>query len=293
MKTLCIKNNNLKTIDYLMNQISNIDLDDIIFSKRDFSKYTNIIIHYKGNNIDDFYDKISCAICNCIIDIYEPIILRNTLLTEYFYFDIQEIKQIEDNCNEILYDHTSTNSNIKSKFHFPISKKENKYDDRFLSLWIEILKYLLSNHSIILDGFIHFRTREYRKYIEDAIDNSVNQFVIDKEYHDFINLIQLYINSKPSNNNTVYLIYKNGESILLDEKKEPISCNKEVFNTSYLSDISFSSNDYTLNSLLTLLPSKLIIHLQSPEDEFITTLKLIFLDRIIILNDSDIANLTF
>ncbi len=289
MKTLCIKNNNLKTIDYLMNSISNIDLEGIIFSKRRFSKYTNIIIHYKGNNVDDFYDKVSCVICNCIIDIYEPIILRNILLTEYFYFDIQDMKQIENNCNELLYE---SSDKQKVNFHFHESKKDNKYDDRFLSLWIEVLTYILSNKSLILDGFIHFRAKEYKSFIDSAVDSAVNQFVIDKEYHDFINLIQLYINSRPANYSTIYLIYQDGESVILDENKQVINCNKEVLNTGYLSDISFSSNDYTLNSLLTLLPARLIIHLQSPEDEFITTLKLIFLDRIIILNDSDIANLT-
>ena len=54
------------------------------------------------------------------------------------------------------------------------------------------------------------------------------------------------------------------------------------FNTKYLSDISFSSNDYVLNALLTILPNKIFVHLgnYSP-DEFINTLMLIFEDKIV------------
>jgi len=53
-----------------------------------------------------------------------------------------------------------------------------------------------------------------------------------------------------------------------------------------LSDISFSSNDYTLNSLLTLLPRRIYIHIiDGIEDEFINTLKLIFDNRVCICND--------
>ena len=78
----------------------------------------------------------------------------------------------------------------------------------------------------------------------------------------------------------VYLIYNQGESTLLDKNKTIINSENYVLNANYLSDISFSSNDYTLNALLYLLPSKLEIDLQSPEDEFISTLKLIFRERI-------------
>ena len=51
MVSLCIKTNNNTAIDYLMVNIAKINLDDIVFVKKNFSKYTNIIIHYLGNNI--------------------------------------------------------------------------------------------------------------------------------------------------------------------------------------------------------------------------------------------------
>ena len=125
-------------------------------------------------------------------------------------------------------------------------------------------------------------------YIDNIIDNAVNQFVIDREYSDFISLLKIYISSKPSSG-LVHLIYTGGESVLLDEHKNIISISKAKLNVNYLSDISFSSNDYTLNSLLTLLPDKIIVHLITKEDEFINTLKLIFESKVNICTDCTIC----
>ena len=88
-----------------------------------------------------------------------------------------------------------------------------------------------------------------------------------------------------------HLIYKNHDSILLDSSKKLIKFNDDLINKKYLSDISFSSNDFALNTLLTLLPKKLYIHLIDEEDDFINTLKLIFDSRVFICTDCNLCNL--
>ena len=63
-------------------------------------------------------------------------------------------------------------------------------------------------------------------------------------------------------------------------------------NAKYLSDISFSSNDYALNALLNLTPKKLIIHvMDGTSDEFINTLKLIFENRYEVCNSCELCKL--
>ena len=60
----------------------------------------------------------------------------------------------------------------------------------------------------------------------------------------------------------------------------------------YLSDISFSNNDYVLNTLLNLIPKKIYIHLiDNNTDEFINTVKLIFENRVKICSDCSICKL--
>ena len=158
-------------------------------------------------------------------------------------------------------------------------------------IWASVLEYINSNKSMILDGFVTFRLNTYLSTLEEIVDTSVNEYVIEKEYTEFINLLKLYIDTKEPASNIVHLIYTNGNSILLNEHKNLINLRDNNFNAKYLSDISFSSNDYALNALLTLLPRKIEIHLIGIEDEFINTLQLIFENRISICLNCDICDI--
>ena len=108
------------------------------------------------------------------------------------------------------------------------------------------------------------------------------------EYLEFIELLKTYIQSKPIGANTLHLVYNNQASMVLDENKNLIEPDGEIFKHTYLSDISFSSNDYALNILLTIIPKKLIIHTETEDDEFINTLKLIFENRVVISKEDKV-----
>jgi len=101
----------------------------------------------------------------------------------------------------------------------------------------------------------------------------------------------MYINSKEYGSEIIHLIYQNQESILLDKFKNVVELDNDVLNSKYLSDISFSSNDFALNSLLTLLPQVIYIHVVDVEDEFINTLKLIFDNRVFICSDCNMCKM--
>ena len=104
--------------------------------------------------------------------------------------------------------------------------------------------------------------------------------------------MKLYISSQNSNIDVIHLIYSDENSILLDKNKNIIPFSEDLLKTKYLSDISFSKNDYILNTLLNLLPKKIYIHIiHNYIDEFINTLSLIFENRVVICKDCDICEL--
>lgn len=268
-----------------MKNIADINLDDIVFTKKHFSKYTNIIVHYLGNNIPVFYDELCSVLTKCIIDNYENLIIHNLILLNYFYFDDEDIINIEHNCNFML----SNNSSLTTLDKKENSSLINEVLNRENYLWYNVLRYISYNKSIILDGLVTFRIPDYIDSLESIVDFSVSQFVVNREYSEFIDLLRIYVNSRTPEIDLVHLIYVNEESILLDRDKNVISLMKNNLDTYYLSDISFSSNDYALNSLLSLLPKKIIIHLVSPADDFINTIKLIFGDSVITCTDCAIC----
>lgn len=277
VKSLCIKTNNNKILDYLLNSLE--DIDNIRFSKNKFKIYNNVIIHYLGNDINDFYDKLSDIIYNLIIIFYEKKLLSRLVNSNYFYFLDFEKKQIVDSCLDII------NSD-----EFNDDSNQNIKDSRKIAIKKCVYEYFRQNKQMILDGFINFRLRSYLEILDYSTDIGVNRFIIEREYIEFIKLLKLYIETNSSNIDMVHLIYSNKTSFLTDENKNLIKVDDDIFNVKYLSDISFSSNDYTLNALLTLLPHKIYIHLIDEEDEFINTLKLIFDKRIVICTNCDICN---
>lgn len=281
MKSVCIKLNNQKTaeylLEYLLEQLNNFDIDNVYFSCKKFKIYYNVIVHFKGKNIDSFTQALSQTLSFIIINLYEKNIIDSLIKSEYFYFDTSERIKISNITFEDLYD---TDEAIYSP------------SERFNVLYKTIYKYLTSSHSLLLKGFITFRLKKYFESLLEQIDKSVNKYIVEKEYTEFISLLRMYINSESPLCNVVHLIYYNFNPILLDENKNVINIEKDQLNRKYLSDITFSSNDYTLNTLLNLVPQKINIHLLDENiDEFINTIKLIFEDRVSFCNDCSICKI--
>lgn len=268
MKSYCIKINDKKIITYLLNRIEKIDFNNIYYCSKEFKKYSNVILHYKGNEIEEFKNFFADLLTETIIQFYEEKILTRMLNSNYFYFDEYEKNIILENCEKI------------NKF-----ERETKYE----IIFNEIRKYIDEDSRIVLEGLINFRIKKYIQSLDDIIDMAVNQYIIEKEYTEFISLLKTYIKTTKSEIPILHLIYSNGESILLDENKNIVSITDNIFNAKYLSDISFSSNDFALNTILSIVPEKLEIHIIDQEDEFINTLKLIFENRIKICKECNIC----
>ena len=71
MKTFAIKTNNNSIVQYLLNRIENMDLDNVYLSCKEFKIYTNIIIHYKGESINKFQEELTSAITDTILKFYK------------------------------------------------------------------------------------------------------------------------------------------------------------------------------------------------------------------------------
>lgn len=276
MKTLCIKVNNKKIINYLLDSYTHINSEYVYVSNNNFKNYENIIVHYTGENYKNFYEIFSEILTDCILIFYEEKIIKNLINYNYFYFNDIEKRQILNICNNSL-------------------ESINDDETSFLcenSIYNSIYEYIKENKSIVLDGFVTFRLKKYIQILDNLVDNSVNKFLIEREYTEFIQILKLYVASGISQISTVHLIYTKTDTILIDENKNIISTDDNLLKAKYLSDITFSSNDYALNTLLNLIPEKIIIHLvDNYSDEFINTLKLIFEDRVHICTDCNICKL--
>ena len=276
MSSLCIKTNNEDILTFLQKEFAEFNMFNVFYSLKEFKSYKNIIIHYTGIDNELFYTKLATILSYLVIDYFEKDLIKKILLNNYFYFDNSEFNKIFALCSENLCD------------------DENfSFTNRQLKLFDAFYEYISHNHSIILSGFINFRLSKYRKLLEELVDFSVNEYIIEREYLEFVSLLRLYINSQVSSLQTVHLISLEHDTLLLDENMQQVDVNKNALNAKYLSDVSFSTNDYVLNTLLNMLPKKIYLHLVSPFSnlDFLNTLQLIFENRIELCHDCNICNL--
>lgn len=248
--------------------LKNITLENICYSCRSFKHYKNIIVHYTGSDASSFIITLSEILSCIVIDFYEKDIINRMIFKNYFYFNAQEAETVFDISLELLQD-----------------KESVSYEDRLKILVDTFYDYLCVNKKIILDGFINFRLFDYVALLENVIDDAVNKFIVEREYWEFISLLRIYVNSEDSLYNCVHLFYSGDSVTLLDENLCIIDTKSDNFNAKYLSDISFSSNDFALNTLLNILPKKIFLHLESNKiDEFVNTVLLIFENRVEVCN---------
>lgn len=268
MKSYCIKTDSKQMIEYLLNKISNLNFPNIYYCNKTFKIYENVIVHYKEKNVEKFKNIIANIITDTEIEFYQEKITKRILNVNYFYFDEFEKNIIYENCIELLK-----------------QDEEEIYETLFKC----IKKNINDHRNIYLEGIINFRAKDYIKILDNIVDMAVNKYIIEKEYNEFISLLRIYVSTTEPKNEEIHLIYVNGESILLDKEKNIIKMSNEISNAQYLSDITFSSNDIALNTLLSMLPKEIELHIIDREDEFINTLKLIFENKIRICNDCNIC----
>ena len=275
MKSLCIKINNTSIIEYLINKFSSLDLEHLYISSNSFKIYDNVIVHYSGDNLDLFFDYVCSILTDTVIKFYEPIILKKELNKDFFYFLPSEKNRILELCKEENYD--------TSEF----------FEDKYFSIYNAFSKYIHENHSLVLNGFFTFRLYDYHKKLDYILTTCINRYLIEREYFEFINILRLYINSNIPHSSNINLVYLKDKTLLLDENHQNIDIkSSNSIHAKFLSDITFSDNDYVLNYLLNTLPSHLTIHIpfeSSLQDDFINTLKLIFENRVSICNNCSLC----
>lgn len=239
---------------------------------------------YKNNPIETlnlFYHYIANIIADYIIMFKEPKILEKIIKQEYDYFTSQERDMILDFSRKVLKEredfYFSTNA-------YRISKK--------VKIINEIVQYLESYDQLIIHGFIVFRLKSYIEDLKDAIESGIEDFLIEKEYNEFIHLLQYFVDiQEPQIHILHILINEDKKYSLLDE-------NFKTIQNEYLEELScefldgeIKYEDLLISSLITIAPTKIYIHhMKNTNDlEIMKTIQKVFGDRVHVCNGCEIC----
>ena len=158
MKSVCIKTNNQEMIEYLITTFEKLPVNFCISNYR-FKKYDNVIVHDIERNENQFYEIVSIVLKSAIERFYEKDIIRRCIHQNYFYL-----------------------SEIEQEYVLKISMQIMNLPDNKIGYKNKILKnliknYLMENKSVIIDGFINFRAKEYKDLLDNIVEVSVVSFL--------------------------------------------------------------------------------------------------------------------
>lgn len=218
------------------------------------------------------YLYISNILYNIVIEKYRKKELFNFLTETYFFLKQEEILEVEEMIMKVL----RSEENLKDeKMIFCISK---------INSIIEKIKTCLEeNEEINIKGFITFRMKELREDIEEIIDKVVEEYMVEKEYKEFVKLLKYFVDIQESKIEKINIYIHEGGGYELKD-----GYGNDIFNEfmKELSECKIDTEakieDIIISGLITNAPKQVIIHHKENclNAEFIETIVNVFGDRV-------------
>ncbi|AUG59042.1 putative sporulation protein YtxC [Acetivibrio saccincola] len=265
--------------DYINRELNKFDIDCFIENvvnsegkitvkcKIDLSKIEEERQHII---FDEIKAGISSALADYIIKEYEEKLIYRIINNNYCYFNSLEKK-------EIFRIAVSTIKNSEKSF------LNSLFQIRRRNIIIrKLLDYYQGANDLILDGFVNFRLKEYIKDLEEIVDKAVDDFLMEREYREFIRLLRYFVDIQEPKFNTIHVIAGYDDKyILLDENKREITneCIQEFMNDISSEEIKY--DDLLVSSLITMAPRKIMIHgaKNFKNKELLETIKNVFWEK--------------
>lgn len=146
-----------------------------------------------------------------------------------------------------------------------------------------ILDYLGDETRLNLRGFITFRLKDYLDDLEDAVDRAIDDYLLEREYAEFIRLLRYFVEAQSPRTDVVHVtVNREGAFRLFDGDHQPVDGgNLREFIVDTL-DSEVAYEDFLVSALISLAPQDIVIHDRhgAGDQESITTVQNVFRERV-------------
>lgn len=216
----------------------------------------------------NFY--IGNILYNIVIERYKQKELYQFLSDNYFFLRQEELLEAEEEIMRVL----NRNNTFKDEMLLYFTNKTNIIIEN-------IVKCIEENSEINIDGFLTFRSKQFREDIEEIIDKVIERYIVEKEYNEFIKLLRYFVDIQENKLECInILVEEDGTYKVTDDN------DKDMFETfknelSVTENIEANAEDIIISGLITFVPKKIIVHKieNSGSKEFFETIKNVFGER--------------
>ena len=232
--------------------------------EKDYEKRFDFIFYLGKKRSSDeiaFYDSLAKLIQDIIVNLYLKDVIKDRVIKICEEYTVKEKEEI-------------------SKFTHEILKDNNYYMNERAMIEKDIVNYLIENNSILIDGYMRFRLREYLYLVDISIEKAIFELESEKEYTEFLGMLQYFVNIQESKLELVNVIIKDNDYFLLD-------IDDNILEKGLLDDVDelyydeVSKADLLVSSLIVISPRELVIHVEkNKEKELISIITEVFGDRV-------------
>jgi len=259
-----------RPLDFLLNKIKSLLNTQLTFNRWQTGgiNFCQLLLPNQKKN----REQLAISIASFIIEVIEKELLEDILYSQY---DLEDTKQAQDLC-------------LRAKRILDqgvLGLSPNYWRGQPLSLRIK--EYLEENSYLNIDGFVQFRLPDYLLELEQAIEEAVDEYIMEKEYDEFVGVLKYFLEIQEPRIEKVHVVLSPGGGFQLYDGKNK-SLDKEYLD-GFMMDIGdndLSYEDLLLSALITLAPRQVVLHGTDKGKAWGTanTIKNVFGDRVTVCN---------
>lgn len=125
--------------------------------------------------------------------------------------------------------------------------------------------YLQGAEVVLVEGFLRFRCREYVEELEQVVDRAVDEFLLDREYRDFVRLLQQFVDVQEPRLGVVHVfVDPSGPLRLVDEGGRPVDVPAGASPLAPAEADAGEADDLLLSALVTVGARRFVLHARRP-----------------------------
>lgn len=262
--------------------------DAVIVTDKHFASYTTIIADGVMPQFglvemaEPVYRAAGEAIADMLVREKEQVLLRQLIQKDFVEYDDTDVSKIMSYCNQFL----------QGDEQDPYYRPDKSLSRRKQSIADEVFQYLQLHTDLNLEGFMRFRLFDYFEELREVVEYAVDEFLMDKQYQEFISLLKYFVYIQEAKTPSAHLIHKGGtEFSILNDVFEPIDTSQ--FDSSFtveMLDKDINFEDMIVSTLITVSPQQIYIHTREPDVQIIGTIKQIFEDRVSVCSHCLLCN---
>lgn len=241
--------------DKINNMIDEISInDDMSISYEEYEnrfRYTFSLNKKEEQDNYFFLNNLTRFVEEIIIRFYTDDIISETLDRKIGLVDDDKRFEILEDVKEV----------IKSSSLFIKEKK---------AIQKEIFEFFKENNTLIIDGYLNFRSKSFHGLIDKAIELVLGEFQLEVEYNEFIETLRLLIESQTSEVDLVNIVIIDNKYELLDSEFKEINNDHISIVLEDLYDDSVNDGDILLSTIIALSPNKIVMHLGDRKKDDVT-----------------------